>query len=111
MLNKVQLIGRLGQDPDIRHTQGGDVVANLSLATSRRWKDDKGDNLEKTEWHRCVLWRKQAEIAESYLKKGSLIYVEGRLETNKYEKDDETRYSTQIVVSQVTFLDTKKEGG
>lgn len=99
-LNKVQLIGRLGQDPEIRYTQASNAVANLSLATSETWKDkNTGEKQERTEWHRVVLFGKIAEIAGEYLRKGSLVYIEGKLQTQKWtDNDGIERYTTQIVV-------------
>ncbi len=84
-LNKVQLIGNLGRDPDIRHNQAGDPIANLSVATSESWRDKQtGDKRERTEWHRVVIFGKVAEVAEKYLRKGSKIYLEGQLQTRKW---------------------------
>lgn len=85
-LNKVQLIGNLGQDPDIRFTQSGKAVANFSLATGESWKGADGNTQERTEWHRIVAWEKLAEIIQQYVKKGSRIYIEGKLQTRKYNK-------------------------
>lgn len=104
-LNKVMLIGRLGRDPEIRYTQQGLAVVNLSIATSEQWTDkNTGDRQERTEWHRVVVFGKQAETCERYLNKGSQIYVEGRLQTRSYEKDGQTHYSTEIIVSNFQFL-------
>ena len=107
-INKVILVGNLGQDPDVKYTAGGAAVTTLSLATSESWKDkDTGMDQEKTEWHRVVLWRRLAEIAGEYLKKGSKIYVEGQLQTRKWEQDGQTRYTTEIVAREMQFLDSK----
>ena len=107
-LNKAILIGNLGKDPEIRTFQNGGRVCNLTLATSESWKDkDTGMDQEKTEWHRVVLWRRLAEIAGEYLKKGSKIYVEGQLQTRKWEQDGQTRYTTEIVAREMQFLDSK----
>ena len=107
-VNKVILLGNLGIDPDIRTMQNGKKVCNLSIATSESWKDkDTGMDQEKTEWHRVVLWRRLAEIAGEYLKKGSKIYVEGQLQTRKWEQDGQTRYTTEIVAREMQFLDSK----
>lgn len=104
-LNKVQLIGNLGQDPELKYTTSGKAVANLSLATSF----GTGDS-EKTEWHRLVAWDKQAELLGKYAKKGSKIYVEGRIETRKWEdKEGATKYSTEIIVTQIVLLDRKAD--
>jgi len=110
-LNKVMIIGHLGQDPDTRYTQGGDAVTTISVATSRQWKDKQtGEPKEKTEWHRCVFWGAKAETVGQYLKKGSKVYVEGELETRKWDdKDGVTRYTTEIRAFQFQFLD-RKEG-
>lgn len=104
MLNKVQLIGRLGKDPEIRYTTSGDAVANVSLATTKSWKDKEGEKQEKTEWHNLVFYRGLAEVVSEYLKKGALIYVEGELTTEKYDKNGEDRYVTKIVVSEMKML-------
>ena len=98
-LNKVMLIGNLGNDPEIRHTNSGMAVATLSLATAESWKDrDSGETRDKTEWHRVVFFGRVAEVAEQYLKKGSQIYIEGRLQTRKWQdRDGNDRYTTEIV--------------
>jgi single-strand DNA-binding protein len=109
-LNKVMLIGRLGRDPEIRYSQQGLAVVNFSLATSEQWTDkNTGDRQEKTEWHRIVVFGKQAEICEKYLSKGSQVYIEGRLQTRNYEKDGQTHYITEIVVANFQFLDSKQD--
>lgn len=104
MLNKVQLIGRLGKEPDIRHTTSGDAVANVSLATTESWKDKEGQKQEKTEWHNLVFYRGLAEVVGEYVKKGALIYIEGKLTTEKYEKDGVDHYATKIVVFEMKML-------
>ena len=107
-INKVILVGNLGQDPEVKYTAGGDAVTTLSLATSDSWKDkDTGENQERTEWHRVVLWRRLAEIAGEYLKKGSKVYIEGQLQTRKWEQEGQTRYTTEIVGRDMQFLDSK----
>lgn len=104
-LNKVMLIGNLGRDPEIRYSQQGTAVVNFSIATSEQWTDrNTGERQEKTEWHRIVVFGKQAEVCEKYLSKGSPIYIEGRLQTRNYEKDGQTHYITEIVVSNFQFL-------
>lgn len=109
-LNKVMLIGRLGRDPEIRYSQQGTAVVNFSIATSEQWTDkNTGDRQERTEWHRIVVFGKQAEICEKYLSKGSQLYVEGRLQTRNYEKDGQTHYITEIVVANFQFLGEKQE--
>jgi single-strand DNA-binding protein len=111
-LNKVMLIGHLGQDPELRHTQSGAAVCNFSLATTDRWKDKQGEKQEKTEWHRCVAWGKPAEVLAKYLTKGSQVYIEGSLETKQWEdKDGNKRYTTEIKVREFTFLGGGKSNG
>ena len=119
-LNKVQLIGSLGADPEIRRTQDGRAIANLRIATSETWKDKAtGERKEKTEWHRVVIFNEGlCRVAEQYLKKGSKVYVEGALQTRKWtDKDGVEKYSTEVVLqgfgSQLTMLDSKAktEGG
>ena len=111
-VNKVILIGNLGADPEIRYTQNSTAIANLSIATSESWKDKQtGEQREQTEWHRCVAHRRLAEIAGEYLKKGSKIYVEGRLQTRKWQgQDGVERYTTEIVVNELQMLDGRPDG-
>ncbi len=107
-INKVILVGNLGQDPEIKYTAGGAAVTTLSLATSESWKDkDTGSDQERTEWHRVVLWRRLAEIAGEYLKKGSKVYIEGQLQTRKWEQDGQTRYTTEVIGRDMQFLDSR----
>ena len=103
MLNKVQLIGFLGADPEVRRSNDSDAIARANIATSESWKKD-GEKHEKTEWHRVVFFGKLAEIVGEYLKKGSLVYVEGRLQTRSWDKDGETRYTTEWLRVQALFL-------
>jgi single-strand DNA-binding protein len=104
-VNKVILVGRLGKDPDVRYTPSGDAVADLSLATSEKFKGKEGDYTEKTEWHKCIVWRNTAEFAKQYLKKGQLLYVEGKLQTRKWQdKNGTNHYSTEIQVANLTPL-------
>lgn len=104
-INKVILIGNLGRDPEVRYLDSGVAVANLSLATSENYKNKDGERVTQTEWHDVVLWRGLAEVAEKYLKKGSSIYVEGKLRTNKWvDKDENTRYKTEILADKLTML-------
>ena len=108
-LNKVTLIGNLGNDPEVRSTTGGNRVATFSLATSRSWNDASGSKQEKTEWHRCVVWNTKssqlADIVEKYVKKGDKIYVEGRIEYRQWQdKENQTRYSTEINVRELIML-------
>lgn len=112
MLNKVTLIGRLGADPEIRYMPSGGAVANISLATNFRWKDKQtGEKKESTEWHRVVFFNRLAEIAGEYLKKGAQIYVEGRLQTRKWQdQGGHDRYTTEIVASEMHMLDSRSGG-
>ena len=112
-LNKAMIIGRLGQDPDVRYTQSNTAVANMSIATSERYKDNMGEWKENTEWHRVVAWGRTAEICQEYLKKGSLVYIEGPIQTRQWEdKEGQTRYTTEIKALKMTMLDSKgSEGG
>ena len=109
-LNKVILIGNLGADPETRHSAGGSQVTNIRVATSESWKDKAGEKQEKTEWHRITFFGRLAEIASEYLRKGSMVYVEGRIETSTYEKDGEKRYSTAIVAKEMQMLGGKSSG-
>ena len=107
-VNKVILVGNLGQKPEMRYTATQTAVANLSIATTESWKDkDTGQDQEKTEGHRVVLWRRLAEIAGEYLKKGSKVYIEGQLQTRKWEQDGQTRYTTEVVGRDMQFLDSR----
>ena len=104
-VNKVILVGRLGKDPEVRHLENGATVANFSLATSETYKDRQtGERREQTEWHNVVLWRGLAEVVEKYVKKGDMIYVEGKLRTRSWEKDGVTRYTTEVVGDNMTML-------
>lgn len=108
-VNKVIIVGNLGQDPEIRYMPSGSAVANISVATSEAWKDkDSGDNQERTEWHRIVFFNRLAEIAGEYLKKGSKVFIEGSLRTRKWEdKNGNDRYTTEIVAREMQMLDSK----
>ena len=107
-LNKVTLIGRLGQDPEIRYTQSGNSVANATIATNDYWTDKQGEKQERTEWHSLVMWGKLADLAQSYLKKGSQVYVEGRLQTRDWEdQQGQKHYKTEVVVTTMQFLDSR----
>lgn len=110
-LNKAMLIGRLGQDPEVRYTQANTAVATLSIATSERFKDSNGEAQERTEWHRVVAWGRLAEICQQYLNKGSLVYIEGPIQTRSWEdKDGQKKYTTEIKALQMTMLDSKGSG-
>lgn len=107
-LNKVMLIGRLGQDPELKYTQSGIAVVGFSIATGMKWKDQEGNWQEKTEWHNLKAWRGLAETCSNYLKKGSKVYVEGRLETSNWEDENKKKhYKTEIVIDDMIMLDSK----
>jgi single-strand DNA-binding protein len=111
-LNKVMLIGNLGKDPEVRYTAGGTAVASFSLATSEKFKGKTGEWEEKTEWHNITLWARLAEIAGEYLSKGKTVYIEGRLQTRKWQdKEGKDRYTTEIVGEKMQMLSGKGEGG
>ena len=110
-VNKVILVGRLGKDPETRYMTSGEAVTNATLATSENWKDKSGEKQERTEWHNLVFYRRLAEIAGEYLKKGSQIYVEGKLQTRKWQtKEGQDRYTTEIIVDQMQMLGGKSGG-
>ncbi len=110
-VNKAILIGNLGADPEVRFTAGGQAVANFRIATSESWKDKNGQQQERTEWHRIVVWGKLAELCGEYLKKGRQCYVEGRLQTREWtNKDNQKQYTTEVVAQTVTFLGGRPEG-
>jgi len=109
-VNKVIVLGNLGKDPDLRHLPNGDAVCNFSLATTESWKDKEGNKQDKTEWHNVVIFRKLAEIAGNYLKKGRPVYIEGRLQTRKWQdKEGKDRYTTEIVADQMQMLGSRDE--
>jgi single-strand DNA-binding protein len=109
-LNKVMLIGNLGQDPEVRFTPAGQAVATFSIATSERWTDKAGQKQEKTEWHRIVVWGKTAENCKEYLSKGRPVFVEGRLQTREWnDKEGKKRYTTEVVANLVQFLGSAGE--
>src|SRR3954452_11159571 len=117
-VNKVILVGNLGRDPEVRHTQDGRTIVNLSVATSENWRDKQtGERKEKTEWHRVVIFNENlGKIAEQYLKKGAKVYVEGQLQTRKYtDKDGAEKYSTEVVIQnfrgELTMLDSRGDSG
>lgn len=111
-LNQVQIIGNLGNDPDIRYTQGGTAVANISVATTEKWKDKQSGELkEQTEWHRVVFFGKLAEIVGEYLKKGASVFVQGRLQTEKWtDNNGVDRYTTKIIASDMRMLGGRRDG-
>lgn len=108
-VNKVILVGNLGKDPEVRYMPNGEAVCNFSIATTENWKDKSGVKQEKTEWHNIVMYRRLAEIAGEYLKKGRPVYIEGSLQTRKWEKDGVTRYSTEIIANQMQMLGSKND--
>jgi len=111
-VNKVILVGRLGKDPETRYMTSGEAVTNATLATSENWKDKSGEKQEKTEWHNLVFYRRLAEIAGEDLKKGSQVYIEGKLQTRKWQtKEGQDRYTTEIVVNEMQMLGGKATGG
>ncbi|MEH6711605.1 MAG: single-stranded DNA-binding protein [Paraglaciecola polaris] len=109
-VNKVILVGNLGQDPEVRYMPNGNAVANLSIATSESWKDQQGQQQERTEWHRLTMYRRLAEVAGEYLRKGSQIYVEGKLQTRKWQdQQGQDKYTTEIKVDQMQMLGGKRD--
>jgi len=110
-VNKVILIGRLGKDPEIRSMESGRKVANFSIATDDSYKDRDGNKVERTDWHNIVFWGPQAEICERFLNKGKLVYVEGKLKTRSYEQDGITKYTTEVLGSQMTMLGSRNDEG
>ena len=111
-VNKVILVGRLGKDPEVRNLENGATVANFTMATSETYRDKTtGEKKEITDWHNIVLWRGLAEIAQKYLHKGDMIYVEGKLRTRSWEKDGITRYTTEVIGDNMTMLSTRGGGG
>ena len=111
-INKVILVGNLGKDPEIRHLENNVTVATFPLATSESYKDKNGNRVDKTEWHNIVMWRGLAEVAEKYVKKGQMVYIEGKLRTRNYQdKEGQQRYTTEIVADAMTMLGGRPEGG
>jgi single-strand DNA-binding protein len=110
-LNKVQVIGNLGKDPETRFTPKGSKVCSFSVAVNRRWKNSEGQSQEATDWFNIEAWGRLAEICQEYLAKGSLVYIEGRLQTDKYEQDGGTRYYTKVVAQQMQMLERGKGSG
>jgi len=113
MINKVILVGRLGKDPEIRSTPGGQTVAKFSLATDEKFTDKSGEKQERTEWHNIVAWARLAEICGQYLRKGSLVYIEGSIRTDSWDDKEsgQKRYRTEIIAREMKMLDRKREGG
>ena len=106
-VNKVILVGRLGQDPELTATDGGTSVCNFSIATNRTWKNKEGEKQEETTWHRIVAWGRQAEVIAQYMSKGRQLYIEGRIANRSYEKDGEKKYISEVVVDNFTFIGGK----
>jgi single-strand DNA-binding protein len=110
-VNKVILVGNLGADPEVKHTQNARAVCNLSVATSEQWKDKQsGEKKEKTEWHRVTVWGDQAENCGKFLSKGRMVYVEGKLQTRSYDKDGQKHYATDVIADRVVFLGGGERG-
>jgi single stranded DNA-binding protein (ssb) len=110
-VNKVIIVGNLGQDPEVRYMPNGNAVANITVATSESWKDQQGQMQERTEWHRIVLYRRLAEIAGEYLRKGSKVYLEGRLQTREWQdQQGQKRYTTEIIANEMQMLDGRGAG-
>ncbi|MEI6766722.1 MAG: single-stranded DNA-binding protein [Bacteroidota bacterium] len=109
-VNKVILVGHLGKDPEVRTLEAGTKVATFSLATTESFKGKDGQRIDQTEWHSIVLWRGLAEVAEKYLKKGQLVYIEGKLKTRSWEKDGVKKYTTEIQADNMSMLGGKKDG-
>ena len=109
-LNKVMLIGNVGNDPDVRTTSSGTPIANMSLATTRTWKDGSGEQKEKTEWHRLTVWGKLVDVVERYVKKGDRLYVEGRIEYSESESDGQKKYWTDVNVFEMLMLGSTGAG-
>ena len=109
-VNKVILIGNIGADPELRYTASGTAVTNFNMATNESWTDNSGERQERTEWHRIVVWRRLAEICNQYLRKGSKVYIEGRLQTRSWEgQDGQKRYTTEVVAGEMQMLDSRDD--
>ena len=108
-LNRVQLIGNLGKEPQTRYTPSGSKVCSFSMAVNRRWRSKDGETKESTDWFNVEAWGRTGEICQDYLHKGSLVYIEGRLKTDRYEHEGETRYFTKVIIQQVQLLDRRAE--
>ena len=108
-MNKAILIGKLGKDPETRYTQDGTMITSFSIATSEKWKDKNGEKVEKTEWHNITAFKKLAEICAEYLKKGSQVYCEGKIQTDTWEKDGQKHNATKIILEKMEMLGNKKQ--
>lgn len=102
------LVGRVGKDPEIRHLENGNSVANFSLATNDNYKDKQGNKVEQTDWHNCIAWGTLVQVIEKYVNKGDLLYIEGKTKTRSWEKDGEKRYTTEVLVNKLTMLGGNK---
>jgi len=109
MVNKAIIVGRLGRDPEVKYNQAGTAICNFSVATSNSYKKKSGERVDETEWHNVVAFTRTAEVCAEYLKKGSLVYIEGRIKTSSWEKDGEKKYKTEINVDKMQMLDSKAE--
>ncbi|MGE0383440.1 MAG: single-stranded DNA-binding protein [Gammaproteobacteria bacterium] len=110
-VNRAIIVGRLGQDPEVRYTAGGTAAVNISVATSEAWKDKQtGEQQERTEWHKVTMFGRLAEVAAEYLRKGAQVYIEGRIQTDKYEKDGVERYVTKIIANEMQMLGSRGGG-
>ncbi len=109
-VNKVILVGHVGKDPEVKYLEGGVAVAKFSLATTETYKNKEGQKVENTEWHNIVMWRALAELAEKYVRKGNLLYIEGRIKTRQYGEENNKKYFTEILTDNMTFLGSKKDG-
>ncbi len=111
-LNKVMIIGNLGRDPELKYTQSGTPVCTLNIATNEKWRDQQGNNQDRTEWHRIIVWDRQGENCANYLRKGSSVYIEGSLQTRKWQdQNGQDRWTTEIRAQRVQFLDGRTQGG
>lgn len=110
-VNKAILIGNLGRDPELKYTPDGTAICTFAIATSRTWNDKDGNRQEKTDWHNIKLFRRQAEVANEYLKKGRPVYIEGRIETRSWEQDGQKRYMTEIIAEKMQFLGSRRDEG
>jgi single-strand DNA-binding protein len=111
MINKVILVGRLGRDPEVKSTPSGTTVTKFSVATDEKFTDRNGEKQERTEWHNCEAWGKLGDICGQYLRKGKLVYIEGRINTDKWEKDGQTKYFTKVKVNEMKMLDRGGDAG
>lgn len=109
-VNKVILVGRVGKDPEVKYLEGGAAVAKFTLATNESYKDKQGNKVESTEWHNIVMWRQLAELAEKFVRKGNMLYLEGKIKTRTYGEGDAKKYFTEIIADEMTFLGSRNDG-